>query len=131
MERFERSRNDKRVSSWENMKRGMKTFARAIRDGKTDKAEEMLENIVQGNMKVNIWRGYRRALEGAVEALDSDEELTLPRQMAEDKFSLEKLETIQEEMESKSSQEFRSESERGFNSAWADILQVIVEDAKS
>lgn len=113
------------------MKRGMKTFARAIRDGKIDKAEEMLEKIVQGNMRVNVWKGYHRALEGAAESLDSDDDLTLPRQIAGGKVSLDKLEEFQEDMEVKSSQEFRSENERGFNSAWADILQVIIEDAES
>lgn len=113
------------------MKRGMKTFARAVRDGDIDEAEEMFDKIVQGNMKVNVWEGYRRALEGIIEALDSDNDLTLPRQIAQGKFSLEKLEKLRGEMEDKSSQEFRPEDEQGYNSAWSDVLQVITEDAKA
>jgi len=41
------------------MKRGMKTFARSVRKGDVDKAEEMFDKIVQGNMKVNVWEGYQ------------------------------------------------------------------------
>lgn len=113
------------------MKRGMKTFARAIRDEKIDKVEEMLEKIVQGNMKADKWNGYRRALEGVVEALNSENNLTLPQKISKDKISLEKLEKLKEKMESRSSQEFRSLNEQGYNTAWASILKVIIEDEKS
>lgn len=113
------------------MKRGMKTFARSVQKGDVDKAKEMLDKIVQGNMKVNVWEGYQGALKGIVEALDSDNDLTLPQQISEDKFSMEKLENLREEVEERSSQEFRPEDEKGYNSAWSDVLQVIIEDAKS
>ncbi len=72
-----------------------------------------------------------RALKGIVEALNSENDLTLPKQIAEDKFSTEKLEALREEVEERSSQEFRPEDEQGYNSAWSDVLQVITEDAKS
>lgn len=113
------------------MKRGVKTFARAIRDGDLERAEEMYDKIVQGNMNVGIWEGYQRALGGMVKALDSDNKLTLPSQISEEKFSIEKLRKLKGEMEGRSSQKFRPENDRGFNAAWSDILKVITEDAKS
>lgn len=113
----------------ENMKRGLKTFARAVRDGDIDKAEEMLDKIVQGDLKPGVWEGYRKALRGMVEALTSGDELTLPRQIAGDNFSIEKLKDIREEMRGRYSQNFRPEYERGFNKAWSDVLEVITEDA--
>lgn len=113
------------------MKRGMKTFSRGVRDGEVDKAKGMFEKVVQGHMDDEVWEGYNRALKGIVESLESGEDLTLPRQLAGDKFSIEKIEDIKKEMEERASQEFRSDDERGYNSAWSDVLQVILEDAKS
>lgn len=113
------------------MKREMKGFSRAVRKGNGDKAEKKLEKIVQGNMKVDKWEGYHRALEGIVVALNSDNDLTLPQQIATEKISLEKLEDLKEKMEERASQDFRSEDERGYNDAWSTVLQVIIEDAKS
>ncbi|KXA91612.1 hypothetical protein AKJ57_00570 [candidate division MSBL1 archaeon SCGC-AAA259A05] len=112
------------------MKRGLKTFARAVQDGNTDGAEEMLEKIVQGNMKDRVWKGYHKALKGIIEGLNSDNDLTLPKQIADDNFSLEKLEKLRIEMDERSSQKFRPENEHGYSAAWSDVLQVIIEDAK-
>lgn len=112
------------------MKRGLKTFARAVRDGDIDKAKEILDKIVQGELEIGVWEGYRDALEGILEALSSDNNLNLPNQIEEGKFSIENLESIREEMEERSSQEFRPEYELGYSSAWSDVLQVITEDSK-
>lgn len=112
------------------MKRGLKSFARAVRDGDIDKAEEMVDKIVQGDLEMEVWEGYSDALEGILEALNSDNSLTLPNQIKEEKFSVENLESIKEKMEERSSQEFRPEYELGFSSAWSDVLQVITEDSK-
>ncbi len=111
------------------MKRGLKGFSRAVRDGKIEESEERLESIVQGDMNDEEWKGYHWALKGMVKALDSDSDLSLARQIAEDKIGMEKARKLKEEMEEKSSQGFRPGYERGYNSAWSDVLQVIIEDA--
>lgn len=113
------------------MKRGLKTFARAVRDGKKHEAEEMFEKIVQGRMEDSVWEGYHRALKGMIEGLNSDNDLTLPKQIADDNLSMEKLEKLWIEMDEMSSQKFRPENERGYTAAWSDVLQVVVEDAKT
>lgn len=110
------------------MKRGLKTFARAIRDGDVDSAEEMFKKIVQGNMEEDVWTGYRRALGGMIVALDEGEDLTLPKQIASGRISKDKLEKIKGEIEERSSSEFRPADEMGYNAAWSDVLQVILED---
>lgn len=109
------------------MKRGLKTFARSVRDDKIEKAQEMYEKIVQGNMDDGLWEGYQTALKGMIEALDSGDDLTLPRQIADEKYSKKRLKKIRKEMESRASQEFRAADERGFNMAWADVLKVMLE----
>ncbi|MBS3815135.1 MAG: hypothetical protein KGY45_01080 [Hadesarchaea archaeon] len=109
------------------MKRGLKTFARSIRSNDLDKVQEMYDKIVQGNMDDEVWEGYHMALEGMVESLESGEELTLPRQIANDKYSKDRLEEISKEMENRATQEFRTPQEKGFNKAWADVLKVITE----
>ncbi|KXA92716.1 hypothetical protein AKJ65_07145 [candidate division MSBL1 archaeon SCGC-AAA259E19] len=47
------------------------------------------------------------SLEGVVSGLDSDRELTLPRKIAEGKYTEKKLEEIKEQMKRRASQEFR------------------------
>lgn len=113
------------------MKRGMRAFARAVRAGKSDEAREMLDKIVQGEMDEGMWRGYCRSLDGIMKALKSGEDLTLPRQLVEDEFSFEDLDRLRDVVEKRSSQNFRSKEERGFNAAWADVLRIIVEDVNS
>ncbi len=108
----------------------MKGFSRAIRDGETDKVEEKLEKIVQGNLNKEVWKGYNWALKGMIEALDSDDDLSLVRQIANDEVELEKLKKLKEGMAERASQEFRPEYEQGYNSAWSDVLTVIIEDAE-
>ena len=113
------------------MKRNMKSFARAVYGGNSDDAEEYSDKVVQGNMDDEVWEGYKRALEGVLESMNSDNDLTLPRQMSEGKISVEKLEKIRDEMEEMASQEFRPGEERGYSKAWTDIISVILEDEKS
>lgn len=112
------------------MKRGMKTFSRAIPEQDVDQTEKMFEKIVQGNMDDGLWEGYERALKGVLEALGSENDLRVVSQIAEDKFSLDKLEKIRDEMEERASQRFRPPDERGYYAAWDDILSVLIEDQK-
>ncbi len=112
------------------MKRGLKSFARAVRNRDKSEADELIEKIVQGSLDDAVWEGYERALNGMSEALDSDDGLRLVNQIAEEKFSLKRLEKIREEMEERASQEFRPKDERGYNKAWSDVLKVMIEDAK-
>lgn len=109
------------------MKRGLKTFARALRGDDVKKAKEMFGKIVQGKMEDEVWEGYHRALGGMVSGLESGNDLTLARQIADGKYSREELEDLKKEMEEKSAQEFRPPDERGFNDAWSDVLQVLTE----
>lgn len=69
--------------------------------------------------------GYRRALEGILTTLDSDRVLTLSQKISKGKYSEEKLETIEKEMENRASHEFRPAKERGFNEAWRDVMEVL------
>lgn len=110
------------------MKSGIKTFARAVRDGDVDKAEEMLDKVVQGGLDEEEWEGYRRALGGMIDAFSSNNELALPQYISEDRFSIGKIKEFRGEMDRKASQNFRPKGEIGFNSAWADVLSVILED---
>lgn len=109
------------------MKRGLKTFARALRDGNIGKAKEMLDKIVQGKLDDDVWEGYHMALDGMVSGLEAGNDLALIRQIADGKYSKKELEGLKKEMEEKSAQKFISPGERGFNDAWADVLQVMIE----
>lgn len=109
------------------MKRGLKTFARSVKEGDMDKAREMYDKIVQGKMDDDIWEGYKTALKGMIEALDSGDDLTLSRQISDGKYTREGLKDMKREMKSRATQEFRSGEEIGFNRAWVDVLKVLLE----
>ncbi|KXA99134.1 hypothetical protein AKJ45_00535 [candidate division MSBL1 archaeon SCGC-AAA261F19] len=109
------------------MKRGLKTFARALRDGNLGKAKEMSDRIVQGDLDAKVWEGYHMALEGMISGLEAGNDLALIRQIADGKYSKKELEDLKKKMEQKSAQKFIPPDERGFNDAWADVLQVMIE----
>ncbi|KXB01189.1 hypothetical protein AKJ41_02405 [candidate division MSBL1 archaeon SCGC-AAA259O05] len=96
-----------------------------LEEGRAEEVWESAGEIVRGGDVKNT--GYIHALEGIVSGLDSDRGQTLPRKIAEGKYTKEELEETKEQMERRSSQEFRPEGERSFYKAWSDILLPLIE----
>ncbi|MGC8816262.1 MAG: hypothetical protein ACP5PX_00365 [Candidatus Hadarchaeum sp.] len=67
-------------------------------------------------------RGYLLALQGMVSALESGGELAAINKVLEKKYSGEQIAEIISETRSRIAQKFRPADERGFNTAWVDIL---------
>ncbi|MFW5913327.1 MAG: hypothetical protein ACOCSA_02640 [Candidatus Hadarchaeota archaeon] len=112
------------------MKRGIKSFARSIRDGDVERSEELLDKVVQGRLSASEWGGYRMALKGMIGSFSSNNEMTLAQQIYEGKFGRHKVENFFEVFSLKASQSFRPEKEIGFNLAWSQVLEVILKDIK-
>ncbi|KXB04398.1 hypothetical protein AKJ49_02140 [candidate division MSBL1 archaeon SCGC-AAA382A03] len=91
--------------------------------------EKIAENIIkfakERRVEEKEIEGYRHALEGVLTALESDRVLTLPNKISAEKYSKEKLEEIRKEMKSRALHDFRPAEEKGFNEAWADILEAL------
>ncbi len=110
------------------MKRGVKTFAEALRRKNAKKAKEKFERIAKRlSTKDEYWRGYRRALEGMVAALESGDDLTFLRQLASGRHPVEDIKRYIGEMQAKVDQDFRPKDERGYHAAWVEILGIFLE----
>lgn len=114
------------------MKWGMKSFAEALRRKNARIAREKLERIVKSlDMRDEYWRGYRRALEGMVAAMESGDELPLLRQLVDKRYPDDKVRELVEKMRVKVSQNFRPRDEKGFYTAWIEVLQAFGEGKRS
>ena len=91
-------------------------------------AREKLEEILRGfDSRDDFWKGYRLALQGMVAALEAGDELTVMRRIVEGRYPPENMRELMEQMRSRISQPFRSDEERGFDSAWVQVLQILLE----
>ena len=91
-------------------------------------AREKLEEIIRGfDSRDDFWKGYRLALQGMVAALEAGDELTVMRRIVEGRYPPENMRELMEQMRSRISQPFRSDEERGFDSAWVQVLQILLE----
>ena len=112
----------------EGMRRGIKTFVEALRRKNVKMAKEKFEWLVKGlDIRDEYWWGYRRALEGMVVVLESGDELSLLRQLVDKKYPGDKIKELIEEMQVKVSQNFRPRDEKGYHTAWIEVLQVFDE----
>lgn len=109
----------------------MKTFAKALRGKNAKKAKEKFERIAKRlNTKDEYWKGYHRALEGMVAALESGDDLTFLKRVASGKYSSEDIKRYIDEMRVKVNQDFRPNDERGYHAAWVEVLDVFLEMAE-
>ena len=107
------------------MKPDLKPFVEALRKKDVKKARESLDDMEKKlNLKDEFWRGYHLALRGMVSAIESGDELPLILKMLNGKISEESVQKLMQQIQERASQPFRQEDELGFNTAWADALQL-------
>jgi|GEM_PF-2394755 len=70
--------------------------------------------------------GYERALRGVITSLKDDKILTLPHHILDKKYSSEKLEEIQNDIRTKSTNDFRPANEQGYFDAWNDLIDAFI-----
>jgi len=109
------------------LERGVKTFAEDIKRGKGRSAKIKLERIAKRfDRKDEFQHGYLTALEGMVSAVESGDDLTLLKQIANSPKPREKIEQYLAEMQTRVSQDFRPREEIGYNTAWVEVLQAFI-----
>ncbi|MGQ9788111.1 MAG: hypothetical protein ACUVQM_02180 [Candidatus Hadarchaeaceae archaeon] len=95
-------------------------------------AREWLE---ESRNKINagdgFMRGYLLALQGMVSALESGGELSTINKVLEKKYSNEQIAEIINEAKGRISQKFRAADERGFDTAWIDVLSELAKNHES
>ena len=103
----------------------MRSFVEALRKKDVKKARESLEDMEKKlSLKDEFWRGYHLALRGIVSVIESGDELSLILKMLDGKISEENVQKLTQQIQERVSQTFRPEDELGFNTAWADALQL-------
>lgn len=89
-----------------------------------EKLEEKTRGLDPGD---DFWKGYRLALQGMLAALETGDELAVVRRIVDGRYPPEKMRELMEQMQGRVSQPFRSAEERGFDSAWVQVLQILLE----
>ncbi|MEM4202215.1 MAG: hypothetical protein QW786_03305 [Candidatus Hadarchaeum sp.] len=86
-------------------------------------AKEWLEAALSmTNSGDEFARGYLLALEGMVSAMESGGELSTINKVLEKNYSSEQIAEIISEAKTRIAQKFRPTDERGFDTAWIDVL---------
>lgn len=109
------------------MKPNIKPFVDAILEKDAKKARERFEEIDRRlDPSDEFWRGYRLALHGIVAAIEAGDELMVIRRILEGRYPRENIQELIKQMNDRLSNAFRPKDERGFNTAWVDVLQIIL-----
>ncbi len=113
------------IAKGDPLKPDLKLFVAALRKKDVKKARESLDDMEKKlNLKDEFWRGYHLALHGMVSAIESGDELSLILKMFNGKTSEENVQKFMKQIQERVSQTFRPADELGFNTAWADALQL-------
>jgi len=107
------------------VKPDLKPFVNALRKKDVKKARELLNDIENKlDLKDEFWLGYHLALRGMVSAIESSDELAVISKMLNGKISGEVVQKLMQQIQERVSQTFRPKDELGFNTAWAETLQL-------
>jgi len=121
-------------SRGDDMKPDLKPFVDAMRkkdpDGKPmpdiKKAKEILDEINRGlDLNDEFWKGYRLALYGMIAALEAGDELTVIRRIINGGYTQQSIQELLNQTKARLSNAFRPKDERGFNTAWVDVLKIV------
>jgi hypothetical protein len=85
-------------------------------------ARNWLENKKHG-LSGDFGRGILRALNGMILSLEGNQNFSLMRRIFDDRISREEIENLCKEFKKRASQKFRPPLERGFDTAWAMVLE--------
>jgi hypothetical protein len=112
------------------MKPDLRSFVEAMREKNTKKAKETLDVINRGlDLNDKFWKGYRLALYGMIAALEAGDELTVIRRIVNGGYTQQGIQELLKQTKAKLAGTFRPKDERGFNTAWVDVLQIFSQTA--
>jgi hypothetical protein len=111
-----------------NMTLDIKPFIDLLKRRDAKRAREWFDsNRGQIYSGKDFEKGYLLALQGMVDAIESGGELSAINKLLEKKFTDKELAEFTRETKDKLSQKFRPEDERGFYSAWIDVIRELGE----
>lgn len=106
------------------MELDLKPFIDALRVKDTKKAREWLEqNRVKFDQGGEFERGYLLAMQGMVVALETGSEQAVIKRFVDGEYGGERIEELVKEARGRLSQKFRPKDERGFDTAWIEVIK--------
>ena len=106
------------------MELDLKPFVNALKTRNTRKAKEWLEqNRARFDPRDEFERGYLLALQGMVAALEAGTEQAVIKKLVNGGYGKERVEELIKEAKRRLSQKFRHKDERGFDTAWVEVIQ--------
>ncbi len=101
----------------------IKPFVKLLKQKDAKRAREWLEtNKGSLNMGNEFENGYLLALQGMISALESSSELSTINKVLDKNYKSEQVSQIVKETKGRLSQKFRQNDEKGFDTAWIDVL---------
>ena len=106
------------------MEPDLKSFVDALKARNTKKAKEWLEqNRARFDPRDEFERGYLLALQGMVVALEAGAEQAVIKRLVNGEYGKERVEELIKEARRRLSRKFRHKDERGFDTAWIEVIQ--------
>jgi len=113
------------------MKLDLKPFVGAVREKDIKMAREKLEEINRGlDPNDEFWKGYRLALHGMIVALEAGDELTVIRRIVNGGYARQHIQELLNQANARLSEAFRPNDERGFDTAWVDVLKIFLSEMR-
>jgi len=107
------------------VKPDLKPFVEAVREKDIKRAREKLEEINRGlDPNDEFWKGYRLALHGMIAAIEAGDELTVIRRILNGGYTRQHIQELLNQANARLSDVFRPKDERGFDTAWVDVLKI-------
>lgn len=101
-------------------------FVKLLKQGDLKRAREWLEqNKGTINPGDEFEKGYFMALQGMVSALETGEELSVIKKVLNGGYKQEQINELIRDMKARLSLKFIPNDERGFSTAWIEVLQLL------
>jgi len=114
------------------VKPDLKPFVEAVHEKDIKKAREKLEEINRGlDPNDEFWKGYRLALHGIIAALEAGDELTVIRRIVNGGYARQQIQELHNQVNARLSDAFRPKDERGFDTAWVDVLKIFLSEMRA
>lgn len=98
-------------------------IAGALYRSDVKQAKEYLSQLESSAENAPWWSGYISAVKSSVRAVEADDKLSFIVTAIRGGYTPQRLRELAKNFETRSHHTFRSEKERGYDKAWADMLE--------
>ena len=111
----------------EKVKLRLKLLVSYLENGDVKKARENYLQIAEDLGETEFKKGYAKAINGIVTSMEKNDRDSIICKIVSKEFDKRNLKKLLLEATKRSSDAFRTEEEKGFETAWVDVLSIYVE----